>query len=530
MTSRTKSRVGVRLLAAAAALATAIGLAGCSTEGGTGGNAGEQPVQGGSAVIISSAAVANWDPTIVSLGTIPGVATDRFIAVYGVLFYVDVENQLQPSIGESLTTEDDVVWTLKLTEGVEFSDGTPLDAAAVKYNYDRAKRDASAIKAFASTIESEVVDETTLELTLSEPNPIFDRQLTESLNFIVSPAALEEQGEDYNHPVGAGPFVLESWDQTVGEEFVRNENYFLEGKPYLDRLTFSIITDPAQRVSTVVQGGGDLMNNYVFAILDSIGSPGTTVTGIASGGTRSIIMNNSENSVFSDARLRKAAALAIDTTAMVQTLTQDPEEEGWTGLFGPQSPYLDEDYLAETGDVEAAKELVAEAVADGVDVNIEITAAVVPETIRAAELLQLQLNEVGFNATIVQIPLADWRAFIFNEKVYDISFYPGIFDLNNAPVQFTALFAGRENLSNFSSPEMDAAIEAVQNAKGDDELAEAFSEVQRIYAEEVPFIVFGFDERIFFHQERLAGLTPTGRGALLFENLWRTDLAGGEED
>src|SRR5690606_27257933 len=102
----------------------------------TGGDGSGEPTQGGSATIVAAASVLNWDPTIVSIGTIPGVATDRFIAVYGVLFYVDANDQLQGSIAKSLTTDDNEVWTLTLNDGVAFSDGTPLDAEAVKYNFD----------------------------------------------------------------------------------------------------------------------------------------------------------------------------------------------------------------------------------------------------------------------------------------------------------------------------------------------------------------------------------------------------------
>src|SRR5690606_32826443 len=114
----------------------------------------------------------------------------------------------------------------------------------------------------ASTITSEVVDGVTLEISLDAPNPVFDRDVAEQLQFIASPAALEEQGEDYTSPVGAGPFLLETWDPAIGETMTRNPDYFREGRPYLDELNFTVIADPAQRVTTVAQGGADIMNNY----------------------------------------------------------------------------------------------------------------------------------------------------------------------------------------------------------------------------------------------------------------------------
>jgi peptide/nickel transport system substrate-binding protein len=521
-----KSRYARLAIAGLATVATTIALAACSGGGSTPddtSSSSSAPKSGGTATLIEAAALASWDPTVQAQGTIPGVSTDRYIAVYGDLLYVDTKNQLQGDIAKSLTSKDDTTWTLVLNKGVTFSDGTPLDADAVKFNWDRAARDGSSVKALASTMTTTVVDETTVKVTLKEANPLFARQVTESLNWMLSPKSVQEQGDDYTKPVGAGPFTLVSSDQATGEKLKRNPDYFKKGQPYLDNLNLSIIVDPAQRVTTVAQGGADSLNNYRFAILDSIDTPNTSVAEVKSGGLRMVIMNNTEASPFHDIRLRQAAALAIDPTDLVQTLTQDPSQKSSTGLFPTSSPFYDKRYALEENDQKEAKKLVAEAKADGVSTDVNLNIAVVPELVRSAELLQLQLNKVGFNATITQTPLGDWRAKITTQKDYDISFYPGIFDLNNAQVQFTALFQGIENLSQYHSADMDAAIEKVQASQTQAEQKAAFSGMQKVWQKDTPFIVFGTDNRIFFHQDRLQGFTPTGRGALLMENLYVTD-------
>jgi peptide/nickel transport system substrate-binding protein len=529
MTSTTKSGFRRRLAAGFLASTAVFALAACSSGGtptpsdSSAAAAGDEAQQGGTATIISAAPVQSWDPFVAVLPTIPGIGTDGLYAVYGVLLYVDSKGAVQGSLADSLTSDDDTVWTLKLNKGIKFSDGTPLDAAAVKFEWDRAAGEGSALKGTASSFTSEVVDDTTLSITLAKANPVFDRLVAESLQFIPSPKALQEQGANYVKPVGAGPFVLEAWDQAVGETFSRNPDYFQKGKPYLDELKLSVITDPAQRVSTVVQGGGDIMNNYRFALLESLDQPGMKVTEVKTGGQRQIIFNT-QKAPFNDVSARQAVALAVDPTDLTQTLTQDPDDSGWTGLFPESSANYDKKYDAKANDPAAAKKLVAKLKDSGADLSVSIVAAAVPELVRAAELLQIELTDVGFDATVEQVPLPDWAPRARAQHDFDITFYPGIYDLNNAPVAMTNLFEGSENIAQFSSPEMSTALESARGAKDEAAQAKAFANVQKIYQEQLPFFVFGIDERVFFHNDKVDGFTPIGRGMLLTEDLHRTDL------
>lgn len=524
MASMRKSRRMRSILAGAAAIATAVALAGCSTDAGEQGGGDGAPAQGGSVTIVSAGGMASWDPIVAVLPTIPGIGTDRMLAVYGALFYVDSQSIVTPLMAKSLSTDDFQSWTLEINEGIEFTDGTPYDAEAVKYNWERAAGEGSALTAIAGQIASLEADGLTLQIELDAPNPVFDRQVAEQLSYIASPTALEEQGADYTDPVGAGPFILDSWDPAVGEEMSRNPDYFLEGKPYLDELNFTVIADPAQRVTTVTQGGADIMNNYRFAILDVIDDPCCSSYGVASGGLRMFIFNN-EVAPFDDVRAREAAALAIDPTEMTQTLTQDPSASGWSGLFPSTSNLYDKSFDLESGDIEGATALVDELKADGVDTSIKVLVASVPELVRAAELLQINLQEVGFDVQLEQIALGDWANAARVNKDFDITFYPGIYDLNNAPVSMTALFEGGENIASYSSDEMGEALEAAREATSATDLAAAFKPVQEIYREDIPFVVFGIDERLFFHGTGVAGFEAIGRGMLLTENLYRTDLS-----
>jgi len=529
MASTKKSRLARRLIAVATATATALALAACGPDSGgsNGGDAG--PQRGGSATIISAGQVLSWDPTVTRPSTVPGVTGDRFVAIYDTLLYVDADDIVQPGTAESFTTDDGgATWTLKLHEGIKFTDGTPYDAEAVKYNWDRAAGEASVQRSLASTFTTEVIDELTLEVTMvGDPDPVLDRLIAESMWAIASPTALEEQGERYTEPVGAGPFMLEKWDQAVGEDMVRNPDYWQEGLPYLDELHFQIIADPAQRVSTVIQGGADLLNNYKFALLGSLDAPNTATTPFLAGGLRTYHFNMSSEP-FNDPRAREAAALAMDPTEIVQAMTQDPEEEAWTALFPETSPYYQDDIVIEQNDPARAAELVEELASEGKDLTVRIVMFAIPEATRAAEYMQIALNEVGFNAVIEPVQPSDWGTQVRDRDDFDLTIYPGIMDLNNGPVAFTNFFDPVQVISNFDSPEMFEALSDVRNAADRDELIAAFRVVQEIWAEERPFVVFATDERLFYHRDTLAGLTFMGSGMLYNNYLYRTDIEAAE--
>ena len=245
----------------------------------------------------------------------------------------------------------------------------------------------------ASTFASTVVDETTLEIASNETNPVLDLQIADAIPFIGAPSSFPTPGEPMTDPVGAGPFVLESSDPAIGETLTKNPDYYAEGMPYLDTITFTLVADPAQRVSTVAQGGAQIMNGYPFQWVADKDSPGIAVFPVETGGIRHFVFNM-DSPLFSDLRARQAVQLAVNPTELVQTLTQDPAAEGSTALFPESSPYYDASLSLPEQDLEAAQALVDEVIADGTDFTVNLLVAAVPELVRAGELLQLTLQQL----------------------------------------------------------------------------------------------------------------------------------------
>jgi peptide/nickel transport system substrate-binding protein len=518
-----------RLAALAAASVAALTLTACTGEGGDSASpsdsppAAQTPAEGGDLTILVAGAMTTWDPGS-STGSFPGVQWDRLYAAYGALITVNTDGEVEPGLAESLTTEDGGdTWTLVLREGLTFSDGEALDAEAVKANWDRFADPANNLGArrVASTFASSVVDATTLEIAANETNPVLDIQIADSIPFIASPASFPPAGEVMTDPVGAGPYLLEEWDAAIGETFAKNQDYYAEGQPYLDTLSFTIVADPAQRVTSVVQGDAQVMNGYPFQWISDAENPSIGVFPVASGGIRHYVFNTTSE-LFGDVRARQAVQLAIDPTEMVQTLTQDPAAVGSTALFPETSPFYDSAYAQPEQDLEAAQALVDEITGEGTDFTIDLLIAGVPELVRAGELFQLTLQQLeGVTVNLTQIPIPEWRAAAFDQDNFDVTFYPGVFDLNSPQVGFGNLFgvAGLDNFANFDNADMTAAILAAQEATTEEERVAALADVQQVYLDEVPIAVFGIDYRSFLHGADVVGFQSMGRGALYTDRI-----------
>lgn len=506
----------------AAALVTASALLLAACAGGGPENSGE-PVDGGEITIMSAGNVPSWDP-LFTFGTLPGVNTDRLIAVYGELLEIDQDGEVQPGLAASFTTDDGgATWTLTLRDGVTFSDGTAYDADAVKFNWDRAADpdNAASMAHLAQSFTSTVEDEKTIRVVPESPNPVLDEQIAELMQLIASPTALED-GE-YTEPVGAGPFVLVKQDPAVGEDFERNQDYALEAPRY-DALHYRTVADPSQRVETIASGGAQLMNGFTADFLDYADDPRFDFYTVPNGGFREMAFNNAR-APFDDVRARRAVALALDPTELVQTLLADPSQEGSTGLLSEDSPYADASARLPEQDFDEAQSLVDDLIADGVDMDIVIVPAAIPELTRAAEYVQLSLEKLdGVTVTIEQVDIQDWRTRTQSNDNFDLTFYPGIYDVNPPPTTLTNFFEtdGTDNLQNSSSDEMERALADLREAEDEQEKADAVARIQELYARDVPVYVFGFDYRVFFHEADVSGFEAVGRGAILPENLFYT--------
>ncbi|MDR7341740.1 glutathione transport system substrate-binding protein [Pantoea alhagi] len=186
---------------------------------------------------------------------------------YQGLFGFDKDMKLVNVLAESYhASPDGLTWTIKLRSGVKFQDGTDFNADAVKVNLDRASDENNHLKRynlFKHIATTEVVDPTTVKITLKQPFSAFINILAHPAAAMISPTALKKYGKEIGfHPVGTGPYQFVTWNQTDFVKVKKWEGYWKQGYPKLDSITWRPIVDNNTRAAMLQTGEA----NFAFPI------------------------------------------------------------------------------------------------------------------------------------------------------------------------------------------------------------------------------------------------------------------------
>ncbi|WP_018635065.1 ABC transporter substrate-binding protein [Parafrankia elaeagni] len=517
----------MRLLVAATVCATALLLGAC---GGSSSPASDSaspsgaPVSGGHARIILINDVRTLDPVVLGNAFTVGALVGN--ALYGTLLRADETGVVRSSMAESFTTTDGgATFTLKLRPGLVFSDGTPLNAEAVRFNWDRAKdpTTGSTARAEASVITSSaVVDATTLSVSLASPSPRYAESiLTSTLNWIASPAALRQGREAFDaRPIGAGPFTLRSWTRNSTLELTRNSRYWDQPRPYLASLTLRAVPDATQRLNTVVTGGADLAIESSPANLGKATDAGlATAVMPLSGGT--LIALNSRRPPFDDIRARRALALALDMDDLNLAVYNGAAEPATT-LFTKSSPFYSDTPLRRT-DRPAAQRLFDELAAAGKPLTFTYTNVPTSENRLTAENVQAQLSRFrNVKVEIRTIQVAELAA-LRTTHDFDAATSTAIF-IDPEP-RLATVFAGNSlaNLSGVADPELDRALRTGGSASSEADRRAAYGTVQKRLADLVPAVFLMRTTPGVVANARVSGFEQYGLGSLLPDQLWMDD-------
>jgi peptide/nickel transport system substrate-binding protein len=306
------------------------------------------PHRGGTITQLEQSINPYIDPAIDILGN-ESYDEPEIEAVYGPgLVYLNPTTQaVQMGFAQSLTTKDGgAVWTLVLRPGLKFSDGTAFNAAAVQYNITRDANPAtgSVLQAQAAQLTTKVVNSLTLRITCTPVDALFPEIMAQDFAMIASPTALASEGSGFgSHPVGPGPFEVQSFTFGISWSFVRNPQYarFAPGQPYLNGMEVLVAQTANQDIADLQSGQGQLwepLNGADFGLARGIG---LTVDAPGSPNIGTLTFNTSIPP-FNNLIAREAVYYALDPSAV--TATWLPGNTTATNLFSPKSPYYNKKY------------------------------------------------------------------------------------------------------------------------------------------------------------------------------------------
>ena len=321
------------LFPAVTAMAAALVLAGCTPAAPTteSGAETQTPVEGGTLVYASGdAEPACLDPHVG--GNYPqALVSSQYLES---LYTKDADGKLIPWLAEDSTVSDDgLTRTVKIRQGISFTDGTALTADAVKVNFehllDPETASSTGYLALGKIDSMKAVDQSTLELKLKTP----DNSLLESFSMpwvaIESPEALKRsQAENCASPVGTGPFKVESWQKQEAVNLVRNEDYVRpvalgsdDSLAHLEAITWRFIPEAATRYAALQAGEVQIIDNaQPDTIAAAAKDPAIEHLDAPRPGASNRIELNSSKAPFNDELVREAFIHAVNVDAGIDSL------------------------------------------------------------------------------------------------------------------------------------------------------------------------------------------------------------------
>ena len=344
-----------------------------------------------------------------------------------------------PGVAESWTVSPDGrAYTFRLKRNVRFHDGTPLDAEAVKFSLDRAtspQAKASFTISLAGTYQAtEVIDDRTARVVLTQPYAAFLDGLAEGYHSIVSPTAAAKYGRDFDrNPVGSGPYRFQEWISKSHVTLTRNADYAWgsalfrhQGPPYPDRVTFRLVPDGATRLATLETGEVHVAEDLPPEEVERLRKdPKLQVLSRVTPGTCAQIMINTTQPPLDDVRVRQALEYAVSQEELSTILfrgaltpARAPLAPGTLGHDPSLTTFYRTDPARARTLLEAAGWTLRP---DGsraknghrleISINI-VSASIQTLPAKVAELVQAQLAEVGVRLSIKQTDTASLFAIL----------------------------------------------------------------------------------------------------------------------
>lgn len=514
-----KSMKSRRVLGAVATVVAAgMTLAGCSSSssGGSGESAGD-PQTGGTLAWAMVGETQSLDPAVCGL-----VAYQRCSPIFGTLMRYDAETgEVVPYLAESFESSDGTKWTLKLRDGVTFSDGTPFDAEAVVFNWDRIRNPETLSPAANATkgLAWSVVDPLTVEITLEQPNFQLPWQLVRGLGAIGSPTAIQAAGKEIaSKPVGAGPFVLENWIRNSEMKLVRNPSYFEEGTPYVDAMTVKIVGSEDQKMNALLSNEVRMAPTSSSADAEKMAANGFNISEADIVGGGGVIFNY-KDPIMQDEGLRNAILHTIDANQFAGALSMVKEPS--TAFLRPEDssasyPELDlgeaqslfDDYLKRTGKTGE---------------TIRLTSyAGFPVMEQSSQLLQAQLQKI--NGLTAEIDALDAPVLLSKQRQGDYQMLLTTFQSPSRDLLFDLFHtSGAQNTTGYSNPKVDEALDITRASNDADEVSKAYETVNIEVSRDAPMRTWNWIDAYLIAADDVQGveIVPTGAGAAWnWEQVW----------
>lgn len=458
-----KNKIIAFILASVCAISMS-GLAGCAKNGNT----------GGTVTVGITQEPSVFDPhTVVAAG-------DREILfnIFEGLYKFDSEGQLNPCLATDVSISDDsMVYTFTLREGVKFHNGTDMTSDDVVYSLKRAAglldgQEAPLVSEL-SGIASVEGEGSTVKVTLKEPD-------SELLSYFTTAIIPDDVADINATPVGTGPFKFDSY--TIGQDItlLKNENYWNSELPYIDKAVFKITADMDAGLIELQNGTIDIYPYLTTDRAQQLDPAAFTILTRESNMVQIFALNNKVKPL-DNVKVREAINYAINRENIISVTMDGLGTPLTTGMSPAMGKYYDTSLDGTySQDINKAKELLKEAgYPNGFDLTITVPSNYLVHVNTAVEL-QSELEAVGIKCKINQVDWATWLDDTYQGRNFESTVIA--LTSNYAPFDVLKRYRSGDsgNFINYSNPEVDRIMAQIPLEISDENKVKLYHDVLKL--------------------------------------------------
>ncbi len=366
--------------------------------------------------------------------------------VFSTLVRYDADLKIVADLAEPATNADATQFTLKLKDGVKFSDGETLDAAAVITSLKAAAKSKGIYAPRLAGVKSySTPDASTVIIRLKSPDAAFLDGLTHIA--IVAPDHLESARKT---PVGSGPYTFVSWKPNSAIVLKRNPTYHGPKAPFAE-LVLKPITDEQVALNDLYAGDIDVVGSASTSTVKQVDASRATVVRPTTSNSMALV-EYGKGGVVKDVKVRQALAYALDREAIKKIAYGDEGESGWSPL--PTGSWAHKDESGYPFDVAKAKELISQAGAAGKTITFDIVSGTTEAT-QMGRVWQQALAKAGIKLKIRSSELSVWLD-RYVKRRYDAIY--NYFNVTSDPNSFFDVIMKPHLQDNYKNPEMDKLV------------------------------------------------------------------------
>ena len=453
------------------------------------------------------------------------VGTVVMTALCDKLFDFDAKLNIVPVLASSYEWADDKTLLIRLRSGVQFQNGEPFDANAVKYTLERHLTASGSFRRseIGAMDYTEVVDPLTVRVVMKQPFSPFVAILTDRAGMMLPPKAAEAGGKEFGlHPVCAGPF---RFGERVAQDHITLERfpgYWDAERIHYDRVTYRIIPDSSIRLANLK---ADTLDMTEIAPLDADSVKHDTklsLVSVPSLGYGALTINTgqypkADTPLGRDPRVRHAFELSLDREAISQVV--------YAGMYQPNaqatsaiSPLYVQEVAPPRRDVAKARALLKEA---GVTVPLTVPLIVynTPQNVQAGEVIQSMAAEAGFTVQVNAMEFGTALAAVQRgDYAMVLGGWSGLLDTDSNAWSFLHS-GGALNMARYSNQTVDELLDHARTIGDTAQRQQIYEGVWQQESKDLPIIYLWTPRNIVGLSNKVSGFTFLADGLLRLQDV-----------